>query len=65
MTTRCASTTTTAVILAIATLAGPIRAQAPEGLTGTLVVLNKQGDDASFVDLATGSIVAICSFFVT
>jgi DNA-binding beta-propeller fold protein YncE len=30
----------------------------PEGLTGTVVVVNKQGSDASFVDLATGSIVA-------
>lgn len=33
-------------------------AQAPDGLTGTVVVLNKGGDDASFVDLATGEIVA-------
>jgi DNA-binding beta-propeller fold protein YncE len=27
-------------------------------MTGTLVVLNKQGDDASFVDLASGRVVA-------
>lgn len=37
---------------------GGLSAQAPEGLTGTLVVLNKQGNDASFVDLASGEIVA-------
>lgn len=37
---------------------GPVMSQAPDGLTGTLLVLNKQGDDASFVDLATGQIVA-------
>ena len=30
----------------------------PEGLTGTLVVLNKQGDDASFIDLASGDLLA-------
>jgi DNA-binding beta-propeller fold protein YncE len=30
----------------------------PEGLTGTVVVVNKQGNDASFIDLATGRIVA-------
>lgn len=35
-----------------------LHAQAPRGLSGTLVVLNKQGDDASFVDLASGEIVA-------
>lgn len=33
-------------------------AQTPEGLGGTLIVLNKQGDDASFIDLASGEIVA-------
>lgn len=33
-------------------------AQAPEGLTGTILVLNKRGNDASFVDLASGEIVA-------
>jgi DNA-binding beta-propeller fold protein YncE len=30
----------------------------PEGLAGTVVVVNKQGSDASFIDLETGSIVA-------
>lgn len=29
-----------------------------EGLDGTVIVLNKQGDDASFIDLASGAIVA-------
>jgi len=33
-------------------------AQAPAGLTGTVIVVNKQGNDASFIDLATGRIVA-------
>jgi hypothetical protein len=32
--------------------------QAPSGLKGTIVVLNKSGHDASFIDLASGSIVA-------
>lgn len=36
----------------------PLAAQAPDGLTGTVVVLNKRGDDASFIDLASGRIVA-------
>ena len=46
-----------AVALALGTSAtaqdGP-----PEGLTGTIVVVNKQADNASFIDLATGRIVA-------
>lgn len=44
----------------VATLATQAAAQEgpPEGLTGTVVVVNKQGDDASFIDLATGRIVA-------
>ncbi|MEK9505467.1 YncE family protein [Gaopeijia maritima] len=29
-----------------------------DGLDGTVIVLNKQGDDASFIDLASGAIVA-------
>ena len=33
-------------------------AQHPEGLRGTIIVLNKSGHDASFIDLATGGIVA-------
>ena len=32
--------------------------QASSGLQGTIVVLNKSGHDASFIDLASGSIVA-------
>lgn len=36
-------------------------AQAPEGLTGTILVLNKRGNDASFVDLASGEVVATAS----
>ncbi|MDT8340342.1 MAG: YncE family protein [Longimicrobiales bacterium] len=36
----------------------PLDGQAPDGLPGTLVVLNKRGNDASFVDLASGRIVA-------
>ena len=30
----------------------------PEGLSGTLIVLNKAGNDASFIDLASGETVA-------
>lgn len=30
----------------------------PPGLTGTVVVVNKQGNDASFIDLESGKIVA-------
>lgn len=37
---------------------GALAAQTPDGLTGTVVVLNKRGDDASFIDLASGEIVA-------
>lgn len=33
-------------------------AQSPQGYEGTLVVLNKSGHDASFIDLASGEIVA-------
>lgn len=40
------------------TLAGAAIAQLPDGLTGTLIVLNKAGNDASFIDLATGETVA-------
>ena len=32
--------------------------EAPTDLTGTVVVVNKQGDEASFIDLASGKIVA-------
>src|SRR5690606_14062170 len=44
--------------LCVATLAHPVIAQAPQGLTGTLIVLNKAGNDASFIDLATGETLA-------
>ncbi|MEJ2538858.1 MAG: hypothetical protein P8188_02540 [Gemmatimonadota bacterium] len=37
---------------------GSALAQAPTGLEGTVVVLNKRGNDASFIDLASGAIVA-------
>lgn len=39
-------------------IASPASAQAPAGLTGTVVVLNKQGANASFIDLATATVVA-------
>lgn len=39
-------------------VAGFARAQVPPGLDGTLIVLNKGGNDASFVDLASGEVVA-------
>jgi hypothetical protein len=39
-------------------LAAPAIAQVPEGLSGTLIVLNKSGNDASFIDLASGETVA-------
>lgn len=35
-----------------------IHAEIPEGLNGTLIVLNKGGDDASFIDLASGENIA-------
>ena len=44
--------------LCLSMLAGPVISQVPEGLTGTLIVLNKAGDDASFIDLASGELVA-------
>ena len=52
-------------LLAILTLvsptvvASPLAGQDPiAGLSGTVVVVNKQGNDASFIDLASGRIVA-------
>ncbi len=35
-----------------------IHAEIPEGLSGTLIVLNKGGHDASFIDLASGENIA-------
>lgn len=49
--------------LAISTLLcafsiGSIAAEIPADLTGTLIVLNKNSNNASFIDLASGSIIA-------
>ena len=41
-----------------AVLALELYAQHPEGLEGTIVVLNKSGHDANFIDLDSGEIVA-------
>ncbi len=46
------------IALMLLVLASAIHAQVPEGLSGTLIVLNKSGDDASFIDLASGELVA-------
>jgi YVTN family beta-propeller protein len=35
-----------------------LHAQHPDGLQGTIVVLNKSGHDASFIDLSSGEIIA-------
>lgn len=37
---------------------GFLTAQIPADLTGTLIVLNKSGNNASFIDLATGEVLA-------
>lgn len=47
-----------ATALAAAVPADSLAGQAPQGLSGTLVVLNKRGADASFVDVASGRVVA-------
>ena len=39
-------------------LASTIHAEIPEGLSGTLIVLNKDGHDASFIDLGSGENIA-------
>ena len=40
-------------------LSMPIQARdSAEGLSGTLIVLNKRGDDASFIDVASGDLLA-------
>lgn len=44
--------------LGLLTLMHPAVAEVPEGLTGTLIVLNKADNDASFIDLATGETLA-------
>jgi DNA-binding beta-propeller fold protein YncE len=54
-----------ATIAALTLCTGPLVAQVSipdtpaQDLTGTLVVLNKSGHDASFIDLATGETVAV------
>jgi DNA-binding beta-propeller fold protein YncE len=60
--TRCAGATrrwsTLAVQVALAAAIGsPLSAQTPDDLSGTVIVLNKQGGTASFVDLATRTVV--------
>jgi DNA-binding beta-propeller fold protein YncE len=52
--------TTCHKLIALIMLSVTIAAHAdiPNGLSGTLIVLNKGGDDASFVDLASGETVA-------
>jgi len=45
-----------ALIMLSVTIAA--HADIPDGLNGTLIVLNKGGDDASFVDLASGETIA-------
>jgi DNA-binding beta-propeller fold protein YncE len=52
--------TTRHKLIALIMLSVTIAAHAdiPNGLSGTLIVLNKGGDDASFVDLASGETVA-------
>lgn len=52
------SSTITSLGLALALLpSASLSAQSPEDVTGTVIVLNKQGGSASFIDLASGSIV--------
>lgn len=49
----------TALFLVLLSACSPeIPAQTPDGLSGTLIVLNKSGHDASFIDLASGEIIA-------
>ena len=46
------------IVAAASCLASIATAQLPSDLRGTLVVLNKSGHDASFIDLASGEILA-------
>lgn len=51
-------------LVLIASLAFPIVATAAEavtGITGTLIVLNKRGNDASFIDVGSGKMLATLS----
>lgn len=47
-----------AITVLLSVLAAFVYSQPPPGLSGTLIVLNKGGDDATFVDLASGETVA-------
>ncbi len=53
-------TTLTRILACLCCLpfAVPALSQVPAGLEGTLIVLNKAGDDASFIDLASGELLA-------
>jgi DNA-binding beta-propeller fold protein YncE len=46
------------VVLGLAPFEVSAQDTPPSGLTGTVVVVNKRGDDASFIDLESGEIVA-------
>ncbi len=46
------------ISLFVMLLAGIVRSQAPDALSGTLIVLNKRGNDATFIDLASGDTIA-------
>ena len=48
----------TAVILVCLLASFQVAADQPVGLEGTLIVLNKSGHDASFIDLGSGEIIA-------
>ncbi|MFT6095047.1 MAG: DNA-binding beta-propeller fold protein YncE, partial [Pseudohongiellaceae bacterium] len=45
-------------MLVLGSGAGSIAAEIPKDLTGTLIVLNKNSDNASFIDLASGLVIA-------
>ncbi|MEX0964198.1 MAG: hypothetical protein WDZ52_09200 [Pseudohongiellaceae bacterium] len=45
-------------IITVSCMASLCAAQLPNNLVGTLVVLNKSGHDASFIDLGSGQIIA-------
>lgn len=51
-------TTHISISLFVMLLAGLVRSQAPDDLSGTLIVLNKRGNDATFIDLASGETIA-------
>jgi DNA-binding beta-propeller fold protein YncE len=45
-------------VVGLLTQAGLVGAEVPAGLSGTLIVLNKAGNNASFIDLASGETLA-------